>query len=64
MYLNISCICNNSTTNHLIFGQQSYWIYTAGKSLIMKLGPGFLSISQSNVYTVTIFTILLLASLR
>jgi len=26
--------------NHLKFGQQLYWIYTEGKSLIMKLGPG------------------------
>jgi len=24
---------------HLKFGQQLYWIYTEGKSLIMKLGP-------------------------
>ena len=40
MYLNISCICLNSTVNHFIFGQQLYWIYTEGKSLIMKLGPG------------------------
>ena len=38
MYLNISCICYNNTVNHLKFGQQLYWIYTEGKSLIMKLG--------------------------
>ena len=40
MYLNISCICYNNTATHLKFGQQLYWIYTEGKSLIMKLGPG------------------------
>ena len=38
MYLNISCICYNNTVNRLKFGQQLYWIYTEGKSLIMKLG--------------------------
>jgi len=38
MYINISCICYNNTVNHLKFGQQLYWIYTEGKSLIMKLG--------------------------
>jgi len=42
MYLNISCICKNNTTTHLKFGEQLYWIYTEGKSLIMKLGPGVL----------------------
>ena len=40
MYIQISCICSNSTANHLIFGRQLYWIYIEGKSLIMKLGPG------------------------
>ena len=38
MYLNISCICYNNTATLLKFGQQLYWIYTEGKSLIMKLG--------------------------
>jgi len=27
------------------FGQQLYWIYTEGKSLIMKLGTGYTNIS-------------------
>jgi len=40
MYIQISCICLKNTVNHLIFGQQLYWIYTEVKSFIMKLGPG------------------------
>ena len=41
MYLKISYICKNNTANHLKFSQQLYWIYTEGKCLIMKMGPGF-----------------------
>jgi len=38
MNINMSCFCKKNTENHLKFGQLLYWIYTEGKSLIMKLG--------------------------
>jgi len=40
LYIKISCICKNNTENHLKFGQQLFWIYTEGESLIMELCPG------------------------
>ena len=40
IYINISCICKNNAVIHVYFGQQdSIWINTEGKSLIMKSIP-------------------------
>ena len=42
-YIVYQCIqftISNNTASHLKIGQQLYWIYTEGKSLIMKLSHG------------------------
>ena len=66
MYLNISCFCQNNTATHLKFGQQLYWIYTQGQSLIMNLGPALQSlIADILIYSIQfIFVVCLSFSLR